>query len=45
WKTWSQLKAVKAGRLLAVPDKGLERASGQMVGAVAKVCSVIAPDR
>lgn len=45
WKTWSQLKAVKTGRLFAVPDKGLERASGQMVGAVAKVCSVIAPDR
>jgi vitamin B12 transport system substrate-binding protein len=45
WKTWSQLKAVKAGRLLAVPDKGLERASGQMVEAVGKVCSVIAPER
>ncbi|UZJ61022.1 cobalamin-binding protein [Pseudomonas sp. KU26590] len=45
WKTWSQLKAVKAGRLIAVPDKGLERASGQMVGAVAKLCSVIAPER
>ncbi|TDV47272.1 vitamin B12 transport system substrate-binding protein [Pseudomonas graminis] len=45
WKTWSQLKAVKAGRLIAVPDKGLERASGQMVAAVAKVCSMIAPER
>lgn len=45
WKTWSQLKAVKADRLFAVPDKGLERASGQMVGAVAKLCSVIAPER
>ena len=45
WKTWSQLMAVKAGRLFAVPDKGLERASGQMVGAVAKLCSVISPDR
>lgn len=45
WKSWSQLKAVKAGRLFAVPDKGLERASGQMVEAVAKVCSVIAPER
>ena len=45
WKTWSQLKAVKAGRLFAVPDKGLERASGQMVGAVAKLCRVVAPDR
>lgn len=45
WKAWSQLTAVKAGRLFAVPDKGLERASGQMVGAVAKLCSVIAPER
>lgn len=45
WKTWSQLKAVKADRLFAVPDKGLERASGQMVGAVAKLCRVISPDR
>lgn len=45
WKTWSQLKAVKTGRLIAVPDKGLERASGQMVEAVAKMCGVIAPER
>lgn len=45
WKAWPQLKAVSAQRLLAVPDKGLERASGQMVGAVAKLCEAISPDR
>jgi len=28
-----------------VPDKGLERPSGQMVEAVARLCEVIAPDR
>jgi len=45
WRAWPQLKAVKAQHLLAVPDKGLERASGQMSGAVAKLCETLSPDR
>ncbi|MFJ3484535.1 cobalamin-binding protein [Pseudomonas sp. NPDC090202] len=39
WNAWPQLKAVSNKHLLAVPDKGLERASGQMLGAVAKLCA------
>lgn len=41
WKAWPSLKA----RMLVVPDKGIERPSGQMLGAVAKLCEVIAPER
>lgn len=41
WKTWPSLKA----RMLVVPDKGIERPSGQMLGAVAKLCAVMSPDR
>jgi vitamin B12 transport system substrate-binding protein len=41
WKTWPQLNAVKAQRLLVVPDKGLERPSGQMLAAVAKLCETL----
>ncbi|QIH11165.1 MULTISPECIES: cobalamin-binding protein [unclassified Pseudomonas] len=45
WKAWPQIAAVEQGRLLLVMDKGLERPSGQMVGAVAKLCALIAPER
>ncbi|AZC21008.1 cobalamin-binding protein [Pseudomonas sp. CMR5c] len=45
WKAWPQIAAVEQGRLLLVTDKGLERPSGQMVGAVAKLCGLIAPER
>ncbi|WLH84194.1 cobalamin-binding protein [Pseudomonas sp. FP2338] len=45
WKAWPQIAAVAQGRLLVVPDKGLERPSGQMVEAVAKLCELIAPKR
>lgn len=45
WKAWPQIAAVAQGRLLVVPDKGLERPSGQMVEAVAKLCELIAPQR
>lgn len=45
WKAWPQMAAVEQGRLLLVTDKGLERPSGQMVGAVAKLCALIAPER
>ncbi len=45
WKTWPQLAAVAQGRLLLVRDKGLERPSGQMIEATARLCGLIAPDR
>jgi vitamin B12 transport system substrate-binding protein len=45
WKAWPQLAAVAQGRLLLVTDKGLERPSGQMIEATAKLCQVIAPNR
>jgi vitamin B12 transport system substrate-binding protein len=45
WKAWPNVAAVAQGRLRSVPDKGLERPSGQMVEAVARLCEVIAPDR
>ncbi|MEZ1317418.1 cobalamin-binding protein [Pseudomonas fluorescens] len=45
WKAWPSVAAVAQGRLRALPDKGLERPSGQMVEAVARLCRVIAPDR
>jgi len=41
WKAWP----VAQGRLLLVQDKGLERASGQMIEATARLCELIAPDR
>ncbi|MET0775384.1 MAG: cobalamin-binding protein [Pseudomonas mandelii] len=43
WKAWPQVAAVAQGRLLLVTDKGLERPSGQMIEATAKLCQVIAP--
>lgn len=45
WKSWPQVAAVKQGKLLLIADKGLERPSGQMIGATAKLCQLIAPDR
>lgn len=42
WKNWPQLSAVRAGQLLEVPDKGLERPSFQMLGAIGKLCEVMA---
>ncbi|MFJ4590452.1 cobalamin-binding protein [Pseudomonas sp. HN2] len=45
WKVWPQVAAVRQGRLLLVTDKGLERPSGQMISATAKLCQLIAPDR
>lgn len=45
WKAWPQVAAVRQGRLLLVTDKGLERPSGQMISATAKLCQLIAPDR
>ncbi|MFJ3008110.1 cobalamin-binding protein [Pseudomonas fluorescens] len=45
WKAWPQVSAVAHGQLLLVTDKGLERPSGQMIEATAKLCHLIAPDR
>ncbi|RZI20951.1 cobalamin-binding protein [Pseudomonas orientalis] len=39
WKVWPSLFE----RVRLVPDKGLERPSGQMLEAVARLCQVIAP--
>lgn len=40
WRVWPNM----AVRVRLVPDKGLERPSGQMVEAVARLCQVISPD-
>ncbi|HGM5578537.1 TPA: cobalamin-binding protein [Pseudomonas putida] len=42
WKAWPQLSAVAGGYLLVVPDKGLERPSGQMIEATARLCALLA---
>lgn len=41
WKAWPQLRAVADDRLLVVPDKGLERPSGQMIEATAHLCALL----
>lgn len=41
WKIWPAM----AARVRLVPDKGLERPSGQMLEALARLCQVIAPSR
>ncbi|MDD2046978.1 cobalamin-binding protein [Pseudomonas putida] len=41
WKAWPQVDAVRNGRLLRVPDKGLERPSGQMIEATAQLCRAL----
>ena len=45
WKAWPQLEAVKQGRLLLLADKGLERPSGQMIEASARLCEQLAEPR
>ncbi|PTS92196.1 cobalamin-binding protein [Pseudomonas sp. HMWF006] len=45
WKAWSQVDAVARGQLLLVTDKGLERPSGQMIEATAKLCHLLQPQR
>ncbi|MDU9391179.1 cobalamin-binding protein [Pseudomonas sp. zfem002] len=42
WTNWPQVSAVRDGRLLVVPDKGLERPSGQMIEATARLCEALA---
>jgi vitamin B12 transport system substrate-binding protein len=41
WKVWPAM----AARVRLVPDRGLERPSGQMLEALARLCQVIAPGR
>lgn len=41
WKAWPQLTAVRKAQLWEVPDKGLERPSFQMLGAIGKLCEVM----
>lgn len=41
WKAWPDLDAVAGDRLLVVPDKGLERPSGQMIEATARLCALL----
>lgn len=41
WKAWPSLSAVAGKRLLVVPDKGLERPSGQMIEATARLCALL----
>jgi vitamin B12 transport system substrate-binding protein len=41
WNAWPTM----AARVRLVPDKGLERPSGQMLEALARLCQVIAPSR
>ncbi len=45
WKAWPQVAAVRRGQLLLVTDKGLERPSGQMIEATARLCQLIQPRR
>ncbi|WP_426204741.1 cobalamin-binding protein [Pseudomonas sp. TWP3-1] len=45
WKAWPQVAAVRQGQLLMITDKGLERPSGQMIDATAKLCHLIQPDK
>ena len=42
WNAWPQLEAVRKGQLWEVPNKGLERPSFQMLGAIRKLCEVMA---
>ncbi|MCY1306455.1 Vitamin B12-binding protein [compost metagenome] len=41
WKAWPQLTAVRKGQVWAVPDRGLERPSFQMLGATEKLCRLL----
>ncbi|WP_161867418.1 cobalamin-binding protein [Pseudomonas yangonensis] len=41
WRAWPQLHAVRRGQVWAVPDKGLERPSRQMLGAIEQLCELM----
>ncbi|WP_137820087.1 cobalamin-binding protein [Pseudomonas sp. 2FG] len=42
WQAWPQLTAVQRRQVWAIPDKGLERPSLQMLGATEKLCQLLA---
>lgn len=41
WQAWPQLKAVQRGQVWAVPDRGLERPSLQMLNATEQLCELL----
>ncbi|MHC6223773.1 cobalamin-binding protein [Pseudomonas sp. X10] len=41
WTAWPRITAVARGQLLLVPDKGLERPSGQVIEATARLCALL----
>ena len=41
WRRWPQMSAMQEEGLLLVPDKGLERPSGQMIEATARLCALL----
>ncbi|WP_061290420.1 cobalamin-binding protein [Azotobacter vinelandii] len=41
WQAWPQLQAVRRGQVWAVPDRGLERPSPQMLAATRKLCELL----
>ncbi|MFI8745149.1 cobalamin-binding protein [Pseudomonas sp. NPDC077186] len=45
WQAWPQLRAVRRGQVWAVPDRGLERPSRQMLGALEQLCELLAGAR
>lgn len=45
WQAWPQIHAVRLGQVWTVPDKGLERPSGQMLGAIEALCERLAVAR
>lgn len=45
WQAWPQLHAVRQGQVWTVPDKGLERPSLQMLGAIEQLCERMAGAR
>jgi len=45
WQAWPQLHAVRQGQVWAVPNKGLERPSRQMLDAIEQLCELMANAR
>ncbi len=45
WKAWPQLQAVRNGQVWAVPDRGLERPSLQMLDATEALCERLSQAR
>jgi vitamin B12 transport system substrate-binding protein len=45
WQAWPQLRAVRRGQVWAVPDRGLERPSAQMLTAIEALCERLASAR